>query len=1392
MKKRILSILLCLVMVLGLLPAAAFAAGTTVEVDSYDELKEAMERDSMTYVKLTADIDTTSLNNEFAMGPKDVIEVKGDITLDLDGKMLTLNTTSPDVNYFIHVDTGSSLTIKNSKDSYSSYIRMKHSGVAGFYGILVDGNLTVDSGEIKCNDETYKNYSYLIYNKSGTVTINNGSRITNRNGRTGIEKLSELSHALYDGRDSKAVTINGGTFEGLVTLWANKLESGTVKKVINGGTFKDSVALNGTDLENAESPLDVAINSGTFCTKYRAASMDFYCYFQQFGVPEGTWTQNHKRKGYIDAKAFASIFPDDATILLHAYEYTGSNYGRVEVSSGPARMLSGSDDAEDLKNLVCESIYPVITIYRGGLSNLTLKTGDTTITESNGFGSGSIAPDNDSKTITFTATAPSGLRDLVKGKEADYAASVWLSKKASGDDAYTDLTSENYTLTVDNENGHPKVTLTLKEKPNEGDVYTVFLFLNAKVQLNAKAEDGGDTLTVLHDTSYWTLTTELPKTLTGTVHYTSSAVCGKPISTSVTDLPTVLTSDGLTRQWQRSTDNGSSWTDISGATENTYIPTAKDMGENVRLRVRMTADGWFGELVSAPVKVSKAANNADPGIPMLTAGKAAGSADYTQFTITDFDSKQEYVYTESPVDGWPNTGVTGITHNTVTGLEKGKTYYVYARYKATDEKETGTVVRRSSVLLDDVTKLNRLVLSDSEGNAYTDYGTGNTIYVKKGESVTLNVSKDPTNATKWSAYTFGPDSGSTTKYDVTTPTNGSVTENQAITSITIEGKESGKETLVAKYSGSVPQYYGRWYVVVYEDISNIDFGNITITNKPSFPNVTMYKGETAAVPTYDTLTTSPANALNDYTFEWRVMKPAAGAGSQPTYVTDNGYLKVVDNKNITALQNTPEATNQYYKTVALCAVKGTSAYEIASYLVTVTDAPEITLTGLTVSPAKAYLDTTTNKTVKLTAAKTPVNAAGTLSWSSSDTSVATVSNDGLVTAVAEGTATITVSCGGAIKATCTVLVGHEHDTDTQTWQKLDEFQHYRTCTSGDDWKTENHTVTAWMANSDNKTHTGTCTACSGPVTVSHTWVYDDTSSKPATVTEEGKDVYTCFCGATKTETIAKLIPSGSGGGGVSAYTVTVKDSQHGTVTADRKTAASGTTVTLTVKPEQGWTLETLTAADASGKELDLTIAKAGETYSFKMPSGNVTVTATFMEDNTILNYFVDVPTDAYYYEAVLWAVEQGITKGTDSLHFSPDGICTRAQAVTFLWHAAGSPAPKTTTMPFTDVKSGVYYYDAVLWAAENGIIKGTSATAFSPNENSSRAQIATLLWRSEKSPAAGTVNPFTDVKSDAYYADAVLWAVKENITKGTTSTTFSPDANCTRAQMVTFIYRCMK
>ena len=264
--------------------------------------------------------------------------------------------------------------------------------------------------------------------------------------------------------------------------------------------------------------------------------------------------------------------------------------------------------------------------------------------------------------------------------------------------------------------------------------------------------------------------------------------------------------------------------------------------------------------------------------------------------------------------------------------------------------------------------------------------------------------------------------------------------------------------------------------------------------------------------------------------------------------------------------------------------------------------------------------------------------------------------------------------------------------------------------------------------------------------------------------------------------------TGSTGGGVTTYPITVKSAKNGDVTASHKSAAKGTTITLTVDPDKSYVLDTLTVLDGKDKEIKLT-EKNGK-YTFTMPASKVTVEAMFKaEQSTGKNPFTDVPAGSYYEDAVIWAVDKGITTGTSATTFNPNGICTRAQAVTFLWRAAGSPAAKSSAMPFADVKAGSYYYDAVLWAVEQGITKGTSDTMFSPDATCTRAQIVTFLWRSQKSPAAGMANPFTDVKASAYYADAVLWAVKHNITVGTTFSIFSPDEECTRAQIVTFLYR---
>lgn len=250
---------------------------------------------------------------------------------------------------------------------------------------------------------------------------------------------------------------------------------------------------------------------------------------------------------------------------------------------------------------------------------------------------------------------------------------------------------------------------------------------------------------------------------------------------------------------------------------------------------------------------------------------------------------------------------------------------------------------------------------------------------------------------------------------------------------------------------------------------------------------------------------------------------------------------------------------------------------------------------------------------------------------------------------------------------------------------------------------------------------------------------------------------------------------------------TPSKTENGSVTVSPKNASKGDTVTVTVKPDSGYVLETLTVTDKNGNELTLKDKGNGK-YTFTMPTGKVEVKATFMEDNSMLNFFYDVPNNAYFYEAVKWAVKNGITTGVGDNLFAPEQPCTRAQIVTFLWRAAGSPEPKGAASGMTDVVSGSYYEKAVAWAIENGITTGTTTSTFSPDATCTRAQSVTFLFRAI-GKLVDSKAEFSDVLTDSYYANAVAWAVENGVTNGIGDGLFRPDNSCTRAQIVTFLFR---
>ncbi len=368
----------------------------------------------------------------------------------------------------------------------------------------------------------------------------------------------------------------------------------------------------------------------------------------------------------------------------------------------------------------------------------------------------------------------------------------------------------------------------------------------------------------------------------------------------------------------------------------------------------------------------------------------------------------------------------------------------------------------------------------------------------------------------------------------------------------------------------------------------------------------------------------------------------------------------------------------------------------------------------------------------------------------------------------------------------------------------------QTCTAGNeltlrltDLMHGNTQLTGYQAQTDTAALTGTVTLRgSGGTYALPVSVSDLTSDLHVVLPEDIKaGNYTCSVSLITSQTVELPDdpdddqpgdePSGGGGigggGGAATYANTISASTNGTVSVSPENASQNATVTITVKPDEGYALDTLTVKDADGKTVEVTKQSDTE-YTFKMPASKVTISATFTEKTAeSTNQFTDVAASDYYYGAVLWAVENGITNGLTETTFGPNEDVSRAQMVTFLWRAAGSPKA-TGANPFTDVAASDYYYDAVLWAVENEVTNGITETTFGPNDVVSRAQAVTFQWRAAGAPGASGDN-FTDVADDAYYADAVLWAVENKITNGMTETEFGPDITVSRAQAVTFLYR---
>ena len=1698
MRKRITSLLLTLVMLLSLVPAMGVTASAAewTTVNTYDQLKAALSNQNPPdNIKLGSDIDTGTLNS--SVGILESLEVKGKKQLDLNGHTLRMYSAKTAMHNMITIKHGDLTVLDSSAGRNGRILGSTYNDSTYLINVMGNGKFTLNSGRLEVDKGSLINESSwkrtIDCRDGGEVTINGGTIYVapetyegsnNAYGQYFEKEYGDLVNghcgfALAATNECK-VTINDGTFKGPVRLDAGggswkkdepriQINGGTFEKkvmlngpgdgtkpltVINGGTFLDYVqAWAAASFENSFSTSEVVINGGEFHKKFwmrpkfpdgNGKNLVGYHVAAKLngGTFHGTLSVD---KNYTDyGSAYVSPRLSYIDVMFLADEMLGKN--AVQTGKGTFAALDNSSYREYI------SYYNKSERWSEGfVFEIKAVNGQPTKIIRDAWGMKSVTLDG---TPIDYFKDWKGTVERMDNSTAHTLKFEWYPLAQELKDAgYTYRANfDCYTVGSNTPTTSVPISATATEYSHTipaGAAPSVYPF---DLQLNL--DKNGSSVGIIGNQHIVKLVvSEAPvvepdPTIEGAVYYTSGIVFGHPISIAASVTPAEATP---AYQWQRSTDGGSTWTNIEGATSGRYTPVAADMGENVRIRVKVTAEGYLGEIVGAALKVSKAANNNYPEVIQLEAVKDEHGA-YTGFKITNFDSDCEYVYSTTDT---PNWSANQITSATVTGLTSDTTYYVFARFKETATHTAGSIVSSNSIKLYDSVPLDRVLL---EG-----YGSHGTIYIKKGESVTLKVNADPSNVNYWNEITFKDEGATTSNIAIS---NGNIAASTGTATpfpnghtITITGVSTGSANLRASYPSATSSAYGTWYVVVYDD-STVANG-LRLENVYAYEDITLSVNDEAGLPT-DLPTLLPANS--GYHLEWRILKRGTYGA---TYVTENDNIKLEDGKIKPKAAHAASEKAQ----LELVAVKdGSTEYKTlpktSLFYVTVTAAPVIDLTGLTVAPAKVNLEL--NATYQLSAVKEPVNAAGSLTWTSDKPDVAAVSSTGEVTAKAQGTAIITVTCGTK-SASCTVTVGHTHDTDAQPWVYMDPGTHIKTCTAGDDFKVEAHDFNAWTPNSDDATHSRTCSKCkkSGETanyteTANHNWQWVvDTAATPnaagkqheecvdchakrsentdipmltsimvehltvakpvkdaaaaaATTTDstytvantewmaadgtplaiggkfqpgtvytvkitletagagvfsvkstynpiEGKtatvspnltgdnhadsviltytfdategtyvptkpaistvalpdgkvgDAYSQTLAATGTNPItwgieAGTLPDGltlvgdtikgtpskagdfkftvkatnGGGSDTKELTIKVADAEAakyhnvtltgaGTGATGAGSHAAGTTVNIYAGTKSGytfngWTSDDVTVLSASSKNAsfvmpnkDVTVkanwvyngggssgggytyytikATAGvngsisptgnvsvregrdqtftitpnkgyavakvlidsknvgavKSYTFENVKKNHTIEVVFMKasGNPQTGVFVDVPEGSYYEEAVNWAVEKGITTGTDATHFSPDGICTRAQAVTFLWRAAGSPAAKSAVMPFADVKVGSYYYDAVLWAVENGITKGTSDTMFSPDATCSRAQIVTFLWRSQKSPAAGTANPFTDVKASAYYADAVLWAVKEDVTKGTTNTTFSPDANCTRAQIVTFIWRTL-
>ena len=1239
-RSRIVSILLVLMMLLTMVPITAVTASAAepewTTVNSFDELKKAMQQGTKTNIKLGKDINTNDEeNHKYGLTTYDQILAGNTITLDLNGKKLTLNSGNNNIGVCIRAVAGS-LTVQDSVGDGEILLNLEDRVSPSLIQVEPEGTFTLKSGTLRISSPEPDDTGVTLIKSRGTVNIEGGTlTCEGKDGSIG-SIFGDPDHwracyALRCGKDDNVqTTITGGEFIGMVrTAVMNngkqnkitncKIEGNAVLDLgdeknmtwakpgitVENATINGTLFVNGVCYHEKSTDIAVVIGDGQYDVLNVKGNVWLYDY--------DLFKQTYEAGGNDVSKAtFKQGYAP--------YQLKGGTYGGMSFGNKGEYDMSG----KYIGNLDSYIAACIEEAFRHILGNGAIKVGDKgdqdhgvytykDIKKSFRANDYMIVRNFGRKLITFIPNAWGMKSITLDGNPIDYAKD-WKGavERMDNSTAHTikfewyplasELVNAGYSYRIECDryiSGNNTPTTDTISATDTQYSFTIPAGADPKVysfDLKLNLNKNGSSVGIYSNEHIVKLViSEAPvvepdPTIEGNVYYTSGIVYGSPISTAASVTPAEATKS---YQWQRSTDGGSTWTNIEGATSGKYTPVAADMGENVRIRVKVTAEGYLGEIIGAALKVSKAANNNYPEVIKLEAVKN-GAGNYTGFKITNFDSDYEYVYSTTDT---PNWSANQISSATVTGLTSDTTYYVFARFKETATHTAGSIVSNNSIKLYDHVPLDRVLL---EG-----YGSHGTIYIKKGESVTLKVSADPSNANYWSKITFKDSSVSSLGTSNITISNEKIAASGTTAtafpndhSITITGVSTGSATLDASYSGPTQPYYGRWYVVVYDDSTVANA--LRLENVYAYEDITLSVNDEAGLPT-DLPKLLPENS--GYHLEWRIIK---------SYSTGFEHLTQDDNITLEDGKIKPKAAHAASgKTqLELVAVKdGSTEYKTlpktSLFYVTVTEAPVIELTGITVAPTKVNLDI--GDTITLSAVKQPVNADGILSWASDNPRVATVDNTGRVIAQATpGTATITVSCGTK-SASCTVTVGHTHDYNGQPYLYLDPGSHYQECKTGDSYNIQAHEFTPWTDN-ENGTHSRHCTVCkmtdgsTYTETAEHTWVW--VVDQEAALNQPGKQHEECTgCHAKRSENTE--IPA------LRDYAVTV--------TGGTATVAAGTTITRAMEGVE----VTVTAQAPGGKHFVKWVVKAGgvtlanetsATTTFIMPANDVTIEAEFAEN----------------------------------------------------------------------------------------------------------------------------------------------------------------------------------